>query len=476
MLHMKTATILILFSLVIVHSGCEKMLDKEPVDQLSIEATFQDFDGAKAALAGAYTSLFDINYYNGLRSIYPDLTGGNVKHSKTAGIDLLSEYSFASTAAQSEMNATYGALYAILNNLNYIIQKAPVVADGTLAQRNRLVAEATALRALVHFDLLQLYAQPYNYTTDASHIGIVINMEPVFVKSSIIKRSTVKQGYDAVLSDLNQASVLMAGSEIVFTAGNSSNYMNANSINALLARVYLNMEDWNNAYNYAGKVIAVKSYSLYGNANYVNSWTLKNTSESIFEVAVPNNFSGNSYGSYFTPGQTYLQMATTKDLLDLYTATDVRGRDSFYLSSMINGTLYYFSKKYPTAATAATGVKVIRLSEMYLIRAEAAAELGNQSQANADLNLIRQRADVAASALNLNTKDALITAILLERRKELNLEGFLLFDLARRKKNVLRTDCMSNTCNLNYPNAHYILPIPEQSVLTNANMIQNPEY
>jgi len=475
---MKNITFTILMLSLALFSGCKKLLDKEPIDKISIAETFQDFDGARAATAGAYASFFNTSYYNGVRMAYPDLIGGNLKYSKTGNVVLFDEYNLAATAANSGMNATYAQLYTILNNLNYIIQKVPAIEDGTVLTRNRLVAEATVLRALIHFDLLQLYAQPYGYTSDASHPGIVVNLKPVFLNTEEIKRSTVKASYDAVIADLKDAALLFANSAVVFTAGNPVNYTNQNTVNALLARVYLSKGDWQNAYTAANAVIETKSYTLFTNANYVGSWLLKNTTESIFEISVPANFAGNSYGSYYNiaSNNTYLQMATTDDLFNLYTATDVRGKKFFHSAKTVTGTVYYFCAKYPTSAATATGVKVIRLSEMYLIRAEAAAELDNQIQANQDLNVIRLRGDATAERLNLTDKLALVNAILTERRKELNMEGFLLFDLGRRKKDIVRQDCNALTCNLTYPSYLYLLPIPETSYLSNPEMVQNPGY
>lgn len=475
---MKKFTLTYILLAIVLNSGCKKLLDKDPVDKISIEDTFSDFDGARAAMLGVYTAFYETNYYNGLRSAYPDVIGGNIKYSKTGNVDLYDEYNLAATAAESDMNATYQQLYSILNNINYIIQKVPAIADGTSATRNRLVAEAKVLRALIHFDLVQLYAQPYGFTADASHLGISINLEPFFVNATAIRRSTVKETYEAIIADLKSAAVMFPATSAVYTAGSSVNYANQNTVNALLARVYLSMGDWQNAYTAADAVIATRAYTLYSNTNYVSSWLLKNTTESIFEISVPNSFAGNSYASYFDiiSGNNFLQFATTEDLLNLYTSTDVRGRNTLYNEFTVSGTKYFFCKKYATTNAIATGVKVIRLSEMYLIRAEAAAELGNNTRANADLNTIRQRGDAAAAALNLSGKNELVEAILLERRKELNLEGFLLFDLGRRKKNIVRTDCNAITCNLNYPAAHYVLPIPEVSVRSNFRMIQNPTY
>lgn len=459
-------------------SGCKKILDKEPQNQLSLEETFSTMKGAEAALLGAYSTFFTTPYYNALRMIYPDVMGGNTKYSRLSNNDLLSEYDLASSASDGGMNTTYTTVYQILTNLNNIIQYAPSIPDGTSTTKNRLIAEATVLRALAHYDLLQLYAQQYNFTSDASHPGIVLALEPIVANKTVIQRSTVKVCYEALIQDLTDAIALFKTSERLFTSGNAVNYASIDMANALLARVYLNMGDWQNAYAAAGTLINNTSYTLFTNANYVNSWKLKNTSESIFELAVPTNFSGNSYGNYFdvVNGGFYLQMAVTDDLINLYTETDVRRKSTFYTSKVTENITYYYSAKYSTSGTNATGIKVIRLSEMYLIRAEAAAELNNLNQANSDLNVIRQRADPFAPALNITNKETLIENILIERRKELNYEGFLLFDLARRKQNIVRTDCQALTCDLNYPAARYILPIPEASVVSNPLMIQNLEY
>ena len=144
----------------------------------------------------------------------------------------------------------------------------------------------------------------------------------------------------------------------------------------------------------------------------------------------------------------------------------------------INSVAYLFSKKYAAGASGQTPIKVLRLSELYLIRAEAAAEKASPdfTQANADLNAIRRRGDASAANLNLTTKDALIDAVLLERRKELAFEGNLLYDMARRKKNIVRIDCISQNCNINADDYRLVMPIPSNTIIANRNMIQNQGY
>ncbi|MFT4031253.1 MAG: RagB/SusD family nutrient uptake outer membrane protein [Siphonobacter sp.] len=473
---MKYFVILLLFL-----SSCQGLLDKEPQNKISLEETFTDFESAKVALSGAYRSFLEISYYNGNRMLYPEVTGGNVKYSQISKTILLDTYFFAASADDGDMNNTYQQLYSILNNLNNIIYYVPSITNGTEKTRTRLVAEATALRALVHLDLVQLFAQHYGYTANASHEGIILNLEPVLLSESIRARSTVAECYQAILADLQQALVLFENSTAVFSDGSTKNYMSPAAVKGLMARVYLNMGNWQEAYQYADELIASNSYSLYTNAGYVTAWIQTNTSESIFELAVPTSFTGTSLGTYFdvstvSASSTDLQMAATTDLLSLYSATDVRNQSHFYTSATVSNTEYWFCQKYPTGSANATPIKVIRLSEMYLIRAEAAAELGNLTQALADLNTIQQRADSTAVALSISDSQQLIDRILLERRKELCYEGFLLFDLARRQENVTRTDCSGSTCTLQYPSPYYVLPFPTLTVQVNPLLSQNPGY
>lgn len=456
--------------LLVTATGCEKLLDKEPVDSLSIEETFKDLPGAKTALAGAYYSLLEVFQPNVM--VYPDLAGGNIKYSKTTSLRLEDVYHFAQIADDCTMNSAYSSLYSVLNNVNNIIKYTPGVADATALQVNRIMAEARCLRALLHFTLVRLYARPYNHTVDSSHNGIVVNLQPLLVSDPYPVRANIDATYDAITSDLETAIELFANTSGALTGGNSSNYFNVYSARALLAKVYLYKGNWQEAYRYANLTIVSNYYTLLSNANYVSSWSSNNaSSESVFEIAIESTYTGTSLGAYYGFSGTYQQFAATNDIMDLYTATDVRGKTSLFKQS---GT-YYFTRKYEKDGTSTTPLKLLRLSEIYLIRAEAAAELGSTQQANDDLEVVRKRADPTATPLAL-TGTALIEAILTERRKELAFEGNLLFDLARRKKSVSRLDCNAQACSVDYNDYRMLLPIPKISVTVNGNLAQNEKY
>lgn len=477
---MKKNLIIYLTIFVVTLTSCEKLLDKEPTDKLSIADLFKDVSGAKTALAGAYSGLLSEDYYQKNMMVYPDLLGGNIKYSKTINTRLNDIYDVVQTPIESSLNATYISIYQQLNNVNNIIQYTPTAA-GSNTEKTKILAEAKCLRALLHFDALRIFAQPYNFSPNGSHAGIVINLKPQLFGDAAPVRSTVAQCYQAIIADLVESiNTFDSNNTSILVGGTKQNYFTKASAQALLAKVYLYQNNWDLAYSTADELIKSNQYTLITNANYVASWTGRTPStESIFEIAIENNFSGNGLGAYFDIANlTYRQYAATTDVLNLYSNTDVRRNASMFNSVAINSTNYLFTKKYASGGTFSTPIKVLRLSDIYLIRAEAATEKTNTDfvTANADLNLIRKRADASAATLNLTTKTDLINAILLERRKELAFEGNLLFDLNRKKQNIVRADCNAQTCNINSGDYRLVMPLPANTIISNNSISQNIGY
>ena len=219
--------------------------------------------------------------------------------------------------------------------------------------------------------------------------------------------------------------------------------------------------------------------------DYIAEWEKPEepVSEMIFELSARRENDGavassvaNSYYTYVDVNK-YNDFVASGDLLELYDSSDIR-KDMFLealLPTSVNGIIsdepYYFTKKFQDDP----GTIISRLSEMYLIRAEAGARLGGTYfiQALADLNSIRERAGLEA----LISNDNLLEEIFLERRKELAFEGFLFFDLMRYHKNVDRNSgCISAVCSLLYPSDYFVLPFPESSITLNENMKQNEGY
>jgi len=462
-------------------SSCEKILDKEPTDKISLEDLFLDVQGAKTALAGSYRALLDENHYNKNTMVYPEILAGNIKFSKNTNLRLEDIYEAIVDSQNSSMNGTYSSLYSELNNVNNIIKYTPTAA-GSTTDKTKIIAEAKAIRALIHFDLVRIFARPFNYTSNGSHLGIPVILQPQLYSDPAPTRATVAETYNAIINDLTEAIAAFDDTNVgVLNSGTKQNYFTKTSTKALLAKVYLYQNNWDRAFALADEIIKSNQYTLITNANYVASWTGRvPSSESIFELPVETNFTGGGLGVYYEASNlsSYRMYAATLDLTGLYSTTDVRNINSMFNRIDISGVNYAFTKKYQGGGTLATPIKILRLSELHLIRAEAAVEknAADFTTANADLNLIRKRGDVSANTLNLTTKDAVIDAILLERRKELAFEGNLLFDLMRRKKDITRVDVTPVAKNLLTDDDRLIMPLPANTVNANKNMKQNPGY
>lgn len=477
---MKKYYILLLSVFAISISSCEKLLDKEPTSKISLEDLFKDVDGAKTALAGAYKGLLSESHYDKNLMVYPDILAGNIKFSKTVNLRLDDVYNVIQTAQSSSMNDTYSYLYSELNNVNNVIKYTPT-AEGSSTDKAKIVAEAKCIRALLHFDLVRIFARPFNFTTDGSHLGVPVILQPQLFADPLPARATVAQTYQAIVADLTSALAALDNTNVGVLKGAKQNFFTKASAQALLAKVYLYQNDWDKAFTLADELIKSNQYTLLSNANYVASWASRvPSSESVFEIAIESFVSSNGLGGYYDPtdNSNYRMYAATNDLLNLYSNTDVRRSSTMFNQATINTVGYFFTKKYVSGNLMALPIKVLRLSELHLIRAEAAVEktAPDFTLANADLNLIRRRGDPSAAILNITVKNDLIDAVLLERRKELAFEGNLLFDLLRRKKDITRVDATATVKNLTTDDNRLVMPLPANTVNANRNMIQNPGY
>lgn len=461
-----------LLCLVMVLSGCSKdFLDLKNPQAVSLFETIDDYASLSAAANGAYVPFKSTNYYNRTFTLIPDLLGDNVFVSRANGGRYLDQDNFAISSGDGYISGAWSSMYQVIVNATLTIQGG---AKLELTQQvYQQLGEMFAIRALAYFDLVRFFSQPYSFTVDASHPGVPIITE---VRPEIISppRATVYEVYQQIIADLEQAVALM---NVPINQGKFT----PTAARALLAKVYLYMEDWENAEKYASEAIA-GPFSLLSRTAYVGSWNNTFSSESLFEVVnlSTDNSGVNSLG-YFYEQAGYGEGLATEDLYNQYKPNDIR-RSLIQVgerksSNVVFESPAYFVKKYPRLTY--DNIKVLRLSEVYLIRAEARAELGKTDAsktalAQADLNTIAQRADPNEPAVTV-TGDDLVERILLERRKELAFEGNRFFDLTRRKKDVKHIQSQGVKI-ITYPNNKLIMPIPLREMNYNKNMKQNPGW
>lgn len=460
--------IVLLIMIGFVLSCSESFLELTPQQSVSDVDALTNLEDLSSSITGVYDEISGDYYYGRYMLLIPDVMADDVKQNAQAN-RVVDYAEHVQSVTDGSASSLWTGMYRAVNASNNIINSdIDVVADSE-DEKDHIIGEAYALRALVFFDMVRFFAHHYTYTADASHPGIplVLDFDPL----SKPARNTVKEVYDQVISDMTTAISMMKSES---RSGNS-NTLSSTSVKALLSRVYLYKEDWANAEAMATEVIG-SGYSLVTNANYFSLWTTDNSSESIFEISMTesDNRGGNSIaGLYIKEG--YGDYLPSSDVVSLYAAGDAR-LSTFKEDDLLVGEFApYRVDKYPDV-NGFDNTKVIRLAEMYLIRAEARAEIGtNVLGAQQDLDQVKQRA-LPTAAVTTAIGQTLKDAIFLERRLELAFEGQRLWDLMRKKMDIVRTDCTSNTCLIPYASDTVILPIPQNETDVNDIIEQNLGY
>jgi hypothetical protein len=463
--------------LVLVLTSCDSFLYQEPTTEISKDEALADLESVESSLYGAYNLTMESpDAYRSFLTYYADLTGGNVKINPGLTSEAKTELRrIAAFNSLSDLTVeSYTALYEILNAVNNVVNAVPTLSDATRAEKDRVLGQALGLRALIHFDLVRLYAQPYPSTDDAGHRGIVVLTETPRPGQER-PRSTVQDAYDQIVDDLERSIELLEGRPF------DPAFINPINAKALLSRVYLYQQKWAKVVTLSNDVIESGATALAPTEDLVAMWQNDYTRNEFLL-----RLDGSAYSTYTlstdwgnTRSSTSPTLSATSDIMALYDSTDVRGLGPGKLirRTVDEGDTLFSSQKYPEPPNQApNNIGVIRLAEVYLNRAEAYANLNRPEPARRDLNTIRQRAEPNAAPVT-TSGEALLEAILQERRKELAFEGHLLYDITRYEKDVTRDYCSGEpSCNEPYPSPKFVLPIPQDALTANSALIQNRGY
>jgi hypothetical protein len=478
----KTAILMIV---VTAFAACKKsFLEEIPRLSQSNELSLSSYVGLKNATVGTYSLLCSSNWYGGGFVITADLKGGNAKRGSLNSGRYVNEYLWnnnptATSGLWDDAYSTIARANNIINAINAGFKEAGV----TKAQIEQLKGECYFLRALSHWDLVRMYAQPYVAGTGNMGVPVVLVTE-----NGYPSRNTVGDVYTRVITDLDSAKALLAA---VNPRGTDGSWATSWAAKALQAKVYLYMGQWQKAADLATQVISNPADSLFPAAKYT-TWNLGGYwgsggagSEIIFQV---DGSRGNTDGGFWESISNmvspvgYGDIATSNDLLSLYEAGDVR-KNLFISPAAHPGE--YWTLKYPGRLGANPPVvfntPVLRISEMYLIRAEALLNGATVATVTAlsDYNKLRTNRGLAAAVIAPALAD-----IYKERRRELCFEGNELFDLSRTQRSLTRVD-FNGSLNRNVPyvvggtavqNYLWAMPIPQGEKDANKNMVQNPVY
>ncbi|WP_448103581.1 RagB/SusD family nutrient uptake outer membrane protein [Pedobacter panaciterrae] len=436
----------VLIAVIFFLASCKKYLAEVPNNSLPTESSITDVSTARAAIIGTYDRLQ--GYY---ASNYPTL--GTITTDNVIFNGTLSEYLQLDQNAVPTDNvitvAAYQNIYKTINSANSVITYVPGVTDPLLiaAEKNKILGEAYFIRALSFFDLARGWG------------GVQLQLKPTTDLTVLkgIKRSTLDQTYDQVLADLVKAEELLPEDAI------TRNRAQKSTARALRARLHLYRKQWADAEKYATLVIDNTKYSLV--KPYKSFFTAPfQSAESVFELAYSVN-DRNSYWNLWYPSSAGGQFTLKpSDALVAKLNNPTIGGTRNALIAGSGATVY--GVLYNTSSTSTDPSYLIRIAELYLIRAEARAQQNHLAAAAGDLNAIRKRADVPETAAI--TQADLIKAIEDENGIEFAFEAHRWFDLVRTE----RAGVALGLTNKNY----WLFPIPYSDVLSDPDVTQNPGY
>lgn len=363
--------------------------------------------------------------------------------------DLRTIYSKNIVSDNFYVRDTWRTAYKVIFETNLILENLNIIT--TENDKKRTEGEAKFLRALNYFELVRYYGKTYINGADNTQAGVplILSGKINYNGNLSVARSTVEEIYTQVIKDLTDA--------ITVLPVNNSYYADVYSAKALLTRVYLQKGDYKKARDMAHDIITHSGKSLIPNYNDVFN-TSQNTPEDLFAIQVTSQSGINDLITFYASeanGGRGGDIALKDEFLNLFEANDVRG--SFY-------NLNPYDDKLTNKYTNRFGnLHVIRLAEIYLIRAESNFRENTSLGATPleDINTIRNRAK--ASILSSVSLDD----ILMERRKELAFEGFLLHDIKRTAGNV---------GSLPWSSDKLVFPIPLREMQVNPKLVQNPGY
>ena len=439
----KYSNIILFFSLIVLSSGCNKLVDVGPKkNSLTAAAVFADSVTVNSALVALYSQGAA---YNGsityLNSLYADeLT--NTRYPQYQENSL--------TPTDPNLGTIWQESYNIIFKANAIIEG--VQSSNTLSEKAKLqaAAEAKFFRAFCHFNLVNIFRNvPLITTTNAD-----VSAKAAQTSSALV--------YQQIVSDLTAA--ISGLPETYALSGGSKVRINQVAARALLSRTYLYLKDYQNALTQSNLIISNSNYSILNNLNAV---FLANSSEAIWQYdSQTNGFP--EIARTFVPAQgAQPSFIISANLFRSFETNDLRKNAWIGTSGGFN-----YPAKYFALSGGSQFDVVLRLAEQYLIRAESRVYLSDINGAKADIDVIRKRAGL--SNTTANNRDELLIAIEKERQTELFCEwGHRFFDLKRTERiNTVMSEVKPGVWK---PSAA-LYPIPAVEISKNVNLKQNPGY
>ena len=439
-----------------VFQSCSKNMDVYPSDQVSSASLAETTDGILNVTNGNY-ALFkegvefqgftdDNNCY--LRQYFQmsDFSSDDIVCGQKTEDPLY--YSFTYTHSPDQPNSRYFwyVSYKIINGANTVIDL--INSKDVLSEdEEQLLGENYFLRAFSMFNLVRFYAKPYALSNPTSDPGIILRLSTS--EPGDKARATIQETYDAIIKDLKEAENLMKKPR-------GKEFASKEAAEALLSRVYINMNDYDNTISSTTDVIESGRFSLETATSFPTYFpNAISRDETIWLIAFTPADNRGKFGSiasmlytdgnsgwgeeYASPSYRNLLSNNLSDVRWSYidtlynddgTVAKKNGIEVFYI------TKFSFQDGDPNLSSPV----MFRLSEMYLNRAEAYAKKGEDALALQDVNEIRKHRGLENDLYtSVPAGKTSLDIVLEEKRLELAFEGHRFFDVFRNKRNMDRS-------------------------------------
>lgn len=435
-------------------------LNVEPVSSVSSNTVFQNVENAEKILNGTWANLWEdfYTYQNpGWTSLLltSDAMGNDVVL-QPGKYGYYKHYSFTNINSTNSTTglAVWSLGYKTIDNANQVIAKIDN-AVGENKDKARVKAQAQALRGYIYLNLASFFSQSYATNPDA--LSVPVYTDPTVLSTAGKPKSRLKDVYKQVETDL-QAAYQNIGD---YDRADKKYKIDKHVIAGLLARLYLQLGEWEKAQQFADE--AQSTYSWMAKADYLKGFNDNNNAEWIWGHGQTTEQSNASYSFHFkdvsSSSAYYYSFMADPFFKDLFDENDIRTQLFEWDTRRYLGGLMY--KKFLFRSNSTADIVLMRKAEMVLIEAEAYAEQGQLTAAIVKLNELRQQRGADTPNLSGLSKTKLVEQILIERRKELFGEGFALSDIIRRQKAVERKEVPVGT----------LLRINGQPIVVNNNNV-----
>lgn len=459
-----TKITLILLGLFLVAS-CDGLLDTEPADAVDPAIAQENIQGIEAILTSVYNRLQSEWRFGREVTLGPDVLADNTdQHPTTSG-----RYDGMAVNSQGSHITFWNTAYLTINEVNYVISGAEEIEGVPQATRDRLRGEGLFQRGHAYFDLARNYGYEPGREVDGFTESVIIRTSPTrdLADADLKARSSNTEVYNQALADLEEAAELLSDDD------RGVYYANYAAANALLARIHLYLENWDEAIDYADEAIDASGLQLLDTEEAFMDNPFDQSppnAESIYEInidPVEESLGSNIGLCPYTNPRHWHDVIPSQNLLDIFDEDDYRS----HLFAEADDGFPYTLKWNCSTGNVDDNIPVIRLAELYLIKSEAYTELNQLDSALDNLEILQTARGL--ERFESSSQAEIIEEIMVERRRELNFEGHRFYDLKRRAMDIPK---QAGASTVPYNDFRILSSIPQSEADNNPNLNQNPGY